>query len=61
MRGGKIKDSTRGGIFMGPTTNLHGCYKILVIATGQLISQEKFTVLPMTQSDIAKITKIENQ
>ena len=48
-------ERTTGAIFVLSTGNLSGSCKFLSLATGEVITREKWTVVPMTQDVINKL------
>jgi hypothetical protein len=48
-------ERTTGAIFVLPTGNLSGSCKFLSLATGEIITREKWTVVPMPQDVIDKL------
>jgi hypothetical protein len=48
-------DRTTGALAMCPTGNLSGSVKFLSLATGQIITRDKWTVVPMPQDVIQRI------
>ncbi len=48
---------TRWGICLGPTGNLQGCYKFMLLSTGKKINRRNFTEMPITESVIKQVSK----
>jgi hypothetical protein len=48
---------TRWGICLGPTGNLQGSYKFMLLSTGKKIKRRKFTEMQITESVIKQVSK----
>jgi hypothetical protein len=53
-----VEPRTRWGISLGPTGNMQGSYKFMLLTTENKIIRRKFTKMPMTESVIRKIKKL---
>ena len=49
---------TKWVIYLGPTGNLQGSYKLLSLTTGKKVTQKKFTEMPITESVIEQVEKM---
>jgi hypothetical protein len=49
---------TLGAICLGPTGNIQGSYKFLNLRTGQRITRQKWTDLPMPQEVIDRVNEL---
>jgi hypothetical protein len=50
-----LEPRTNWAICMGPTGNLQGSYKFLLLATGKKVTRRRFTEMPITEAVIRQV------
>jgi len=53
-----MKARTRGALSLGPSGNLQGGHKFLVLNTGKTISRRQWTEIPMSDTVITRVNKL---
>jgi hypothetical protein len=53
-----IAERTQGAIYLGPTSNFQGSYKLLCLNTGRKISSKQFREFPMPEHVMKRVEVI---